>query len=281
MTESRVASLNPTDAIQGGLLDDVDVIVESARFTMWDYNGKAKTVTALRVQYKDGEDKLHEQYYSCGDPERFVPSDDGKKLLLTGTATALNTTSNVVLYLSSLINAGFPSAKLVDDITTIEGLRAHVQRVTQAKRAGITQADDKERSLLLVTKILALPGEAVKGGTVKAAKPKATAAAVAAAPAVAALAPGSDLAPKTIEYVVAAAQGAGGNISRQAISQKVFQLAMGAKDPDKATVCKLAFDEAFLTANSGPRFTDDGTPIASFEYDGASKTISAELPVAA
>ncbi len=276
MTEARVASLNPNDAVQGGMLDDVDVIIESARFALWDYNGKSKTVPALRVQYKDGEDKLHEQYYSCGDIERFVPSDDGKKLLLLGTATALSTGSNVVQYLTSLMNAGFPAAKLVEDVSTLDGLRCHVQRVTQAKRAGIVQTDDKDRSILLVTKILADVGKA------KATGPKAVKAATA-APATAA-APTTDadtLAPKTIEYIVAAAVGAGGAINRQAISQKVFQLAMAAKDADKAAVCKLAFDEAFLTANCGPRFADDGTPIASFDYDSASKAISAEMAVAA
>src|SRR3990167_1802900 len=203
MSETRTASLNPADAVQGGFLDDADVIIEGASFAIWDYNGKGKATTALRVAYKDGDDKLHEQYYSAGSPERYVPSDDGKKLLLTGTATGLSNQSNLVKYLTALVNAGFPVDKLGDDVSGLVGLRAHVNAVSQP-RTNMQNEGDKDRTILLVTKIIALPGQKPGGGVSKAAGGAGKTAAAKAVPAAAAASAPTDdeVAERVIGYIV-------------------------------------------------------------------------------
>lgn len=258
MSEVRTASLNPNDAVQGGLLDDADVVIREARFTLWNYNGAAKDTTALRVSMEDADGKQHEQYYSAGDPERFVPSDDGRKLYLTGTATALNASSNVVQFLKSLIDAGFPAAGLTDDIGAIDGLKAHVNRVTQQKRSfqGAAPDNGRERTILLVTKVIAMPGEKPKKGGAKAAT-------VSVAPAVSA-ANGSEvsdeIADAAAQYLLEILAENGGSIERQKVSQLAFQKALKAKDARKSEITKAVFNEQFL--RSREEFAFDGKVIS-------------------
>jgi hypothetical protein len=277
MSEMRTASLNPNDAVQGGLLSDADIIIDSALFTLFDYNGTQAPSPALRVQFKDGDDKLHEQHYSAGKSENFVPSEDGRKLLLTGTATALNTGSNVYKFLKSLVDSGFPIEKLMDDIGVIVGTRAHVIQVANPAERGEQKLDKNGRpkTTLLVTKILALPGEKVAKAKAAAPKVAVTAGkpATTVTPAGTLTAPASDdTVSKTVGYVITALQAAGGPISRQAISQKVFMIANSAKDADKAGVCKLAFEEGFLSGNSGSPI-QAGEDLVAFEYDAETKMI--------
>jgi hypothetical protein len=273
MSEVRYASFNPEAFVQGGtLLDDADVIVRNPRITHFTYPGGKSTTTALVLEFEDAESKKHEQPYSIGQPEKFAPSDDGSKVLLTGTATAINKSSNFAQFIASLINSGVPvSLFQTDDIKAIDGLRIHVNAVAQKDKSGNVVKNDKgyDRTVLLATKLIALPGEKPKSGGAKAtagSKP-------AAAPAQAAAEVSDELADKAVRYLSTIAGEQGGSVPRAKVSTLVFQAAMKAKDDAKQQLMKVVFDEGFLKANSGRPVVDGDTAYA-FEYDEASKVIS-------
>lgn len=281
MSEVRYATFDPEGfAVGGGLLDDADVLLKEVGFQVYDYNGKGKETTALRVVMEDGEGKVHEQYYSVGDPSKFAASDDGSKILLTGTAASINAKSNFAQFAKSLIDSGVNRALLqTDDIRVIAGMRLHVNAVAQKDKDGKVVKNDGgfDRTLLLATKLIALPGEkpTTKAGA-KATKPAAGAPATSktAAPAAAAAEVSEEVADKAVRYIALVATKQGGTVPRSKVSALVFQAAMQAKDADKAALPKLAFDPEFLTNNSG-RPVIEGDNQFFYEYDAATQVISA------
>jgi len=184
MAEQKGVSLNPEDAVEGGgLLDDADVLWSEARFETWDYNGKVKIpVPALKISMVDQDTKEEAvQYYSMGNTSNWMPSPDGTGLLPVGKAEGIRASSNGMILIKSLQDAGFPN--IGNDVSIFDGLTCHMERVAAPARAGIkkkTNEDGSERTqtILVVTKILAMPGEAKKGsgkktgGSKKKAAPK-------------------------------------------------------------------------------------------------------------
>lgn len=174
----KFVSFLPADMVQGGLIDDQDVEIVSARFAMFDYNGKAEASLALRLELKDSDGGVHEHYAGLGKKttENFTPSDDQCNLVPTGEATALNKGSNFDILLSSIILAGFPESKLAKGIDGLDGTKVHILRKKIERKGGggggtmFQRADGQESTALTVTEILSLPGEGKKGGT--GAKPK-------------------------------------------------------------------------------------------------------------
>jgi hypothetical protein len=174
-------SLKPSEAVEGGgLLDDVDVKVVEAKFAMFDYNGTATPVPAilLKLDAMDDTEPLL-QYFSVGKALDWMPSDDGKELVPIGKATQLVSSSNGMLLLQSIVNAGFPESKLGDDISVLEGMECHVNRIAAPVRKGLTQKEGK--TILTITKIHKYPWEdtpskgkakSSKGSKVAKAKPK-------------------------------------------------------------------------------------------------------------
>ena len=171
-------SLRPSSfTIGGGLIDDVDVEITSARFVTYDYDGKAeKPALCLLLQLKDSDGTEHAQYYSAGDTAYFVPSEDPKKPELNGITIVkvgekenLNGGTNAALMLNSLVQSGFPEDKLDDgDVRVLEGLVGHVNRVPQPKRSNIARKEGARDPMVLVfTKIISLPGEQKKGAAGK------------------------------------------------------------------------------------------------------------------
>lgn len=250
MSENKTVSLRPTDAVQGGLLDDADVTVTGARFDFFTYSSGQSGVGAI-LDFEDADGKTTEQFYSAGDANKFVPSDDKTRLLITGNATGLNKSSNTYELLSSLVSSGFPEDKLADgNIGAIVGLKAHVNRKAMPK----SKDSDKERSVLVVTKIHSLPGETTaKGGGKKAAGTKAAAAPAAAA--------SSEIDAEATGVVIGLLAENGGSIERSKISQLAFQKLQAEKNPNKSKITTRVFAEDFLKS-----LAESGV-----EYDG--KTI--------
>jgi len=155
----------------GGLLNDVDVTWETARVKMWDYNGNIPTaVPALCLTLVDEDGEKHEQYYSVGDAKNWAPSSDGKRLMPTGSTTAVVGTSNAGILMASLVNAGFPEGEMGEDLSVFDGLKCHMIQVPAPKRGGlaIRKRDDGrsfEPTILTVDKIISRPGEKKGSGT--------------------------------------------------------------------------------------------------------------------
>lgn len=268
MTSAAIgALLRPDSFVSGGLLDDVDVTIESCRFKVYDYDGKVPGgVLALHVEMKDEDGQVTDQYYSAGDLRFFTPSTDGKMAVPTGSKTALSSSSNAAQFIVSVVNAGYPVDQLEADVSVFEGMKVHVNRVAQPKRTGIIKnqpADDsgREKTVLLVSKILAMPGEepVKKGGASKAsAKPsassKTTTKASAPAPA---QADDADLDSTLTDIVMTIVTEAGGTITKKALSTAVFQ---SMKDhPARNAAVKRVYVDEFL--QSGP-WSYDGSEIS-------------------
>jgi hypothetical protein len=240
-------SLNPDDAVAGGLLADVNVTFVKVRFNMFDYGGAAQAVPAIHAAMETPEGESAEQYWSMGSSKDWMPSEDGTMLDPVGTASQLRQGSNGMIFLEQLISSGFPKDRLGDDISVLDGLQAHVIRIPAPARPGIKkkEGDDREQTILVVDEILQLPWEATddKVGKGKAAgKGKATGKAKAA--------PVPDevtngLAERAEEIVMEALSTAdSASIDRKALAVKIYSTLKG--DDDRTALMNLIGSEDFL-----------------------------------
>jgi hypothetical protein len=251
--------------VEGGLLDDADVKVNSARWAVWDYKGKAPAILALAMNLSDSEGKIHEENLSCGELTRFVPSADGKFAVPVGSQTKLNSNTNAVAFLISLMNAdkrGELATKLrtTGDVSCLDGSMLHVSREAQPKRQGLVNpinATGQERTStrLKVDSIIAYPGEATGSKAASAPAP-----AAASAPANGA---DDDFA---VGIVMAILSEAGGSIKAASIGGKAFSNAdmKAAPVPQRNATLAKVVTPAFLGAPGRPWSFDAATGTVSF-----------------
>lgn len=255
MAKETGVSLKPSEAVEGGgLLDDVDAVVKEASFAMFDYQGQRSIPipTLQLILEVEGEEKTYQQNWSVGKPEDWMPSEDGKRLIAIGKAQGLNTTSNTMLFLTSLVNAGYPEDKLTDDVSDLVGLEAHFNRVAAPNRAGLVKKEgDRDQTVLIVTDIKKLPWE-TKKATGKPAKTATTKAGKTVAP------PptegGVDLSTKAAETIMEIVVEEGGTLAKKAIPAALFKKLAG--DPDKNDILKIAYKDDFLGAIEGLSYAD-------------------------
>jgi hypothetical protein len=254
--------------VEGGLLDDADVKVNSARWIVWDYKGKAPAVLGLNLNLTDSEGKIHDENLSCGELTRFVPSADGKFAVPVGSQTKLNNNTNAVAFLISLMNAdkrGDLATKLktTGDISSLDGSVLHVSREAQPKRTGLVnpvavEGQSRPSTRLKVDSIISYPGEgaAPKPGAAPVSAP-------AAAPAAAAGGVDDDFA---VGIVMSILSENGGQIKAAAIGGKAFSNAdmkAAAVPVRNATLAKVV-SPAFLGAAGRPWQFDAATGTVSF-----------------
>ena len=176
----KVMSMDPEDFIRGGLLNDVDVEVTAAEFCTWNYGrSDIEPVLALKMELKDmGSGDVVDQYWSAGAANQFVIIDengDGGAAegpqFGSATKEGVNDSANVSLLFVSLKNNGFPREKLVQfTCTDIVGLQGHVVRDQAPKRQGLKDQPtegDREKTVLVCSKIIKLPWEKTKKKTTK------------------------------------------------------------------------------------------------------------------
>lgn len=263
-------SLRPSEAVQGGLIDDIDAKITDAKFIMYDYNGTVQNPTpALGLELELSDGVKHEEYFSAGDSKYWAPSGDGKTLVPTGDKTHLTNTCKLVIFLGELVNAGFSEDKLgAGDITCLVGLKAHFQRKADPKRQGLQRTGknaDREYSTLVVTKILGMPGEAEKPQAA-ASKPVAGQPSTnAAAPAAAAPAASGDVNDAAINTMLELLPANGGSIAKNKLSALVFKL-IGkghAYEAIRNAVTQEVFKDAFLkTGADAGLWAFDGTTVS-------------------
>lgn len=266
-------SLNPDDFVQGGLVDDVDAVIKTARFVKWDYQGKTDPVLGLHLNFasKDGEE--YDQYYSAGDLKRFAPSDDGKCAIPVGDAQALTISSNACQFLISVANAGFAKNKLGEDLSVLDGLGCHLRRVAQAERKGLKtekKEGDRDKTILVVSEILWLPGETPKfvvgsGASVSKGAPAQTHAVAGGPPAgsvatvsatvqasAASASSSADIDSKAAGYILRVLSENGGTFQKSGLPSALFKLLSQDKDPDQSKILSIAFNPNWVTAADRP-----------------------------
>jgi hypothetical protein len=192
---------NPQTFTEGALLDDVDARIAKVRTNLFTYEGTSTTVPAACVTFLYGpnRDQEYVQQYSAGDIRDFVPDGPeggtGTGFNAVGERGVLSKGSNWGRFLLSLAANGFPVERLdPGDFSVLEGTDVHLLREVQKTFTGSRSAapnkeqkDDgpaaaggpkpkeKDRTILLVSAIHALPGAQPGTGTATATKPTATA----------------------------------------------------------------------------------------------------------
>lgn len=243
---AKAVSLRPSEAVAGGLIDDINAKITDAKFLMYDYNGKsergASPALGLELELEDGT--KHESYYSAGDAKYWAPSEDGKTLVPTGDKSSLTNSCKLVIFLTELVNAGFSEDKLASgDISVLIGLQAHFMRKADKERKGLVRKEDsREQSTLVVSKIIAMPGEKAPVAAAKPVAGQPTGVAQQAAPAAA------DVDGETIEVLQAVLAAEGGSIAKNKVSQAVFKLLTKdhAHFAKRTAITQRAFNDAFL-----------------------------------
>ena len=256
-------SLRPEDAVvSGGFLDDEDVVISTVRAEMFDYAGQRANdpSPAIAVSYmRDGEDDGNKQYYTAGKAKDQIPSANGKTFdnlrPNPGDRNGLPEKSNAMMWLQSIINAGFPADKLSDDLSVFDGTSVHVNQVPAPERTGLKGTKDK--TILIVTKINSLPGEKSKTkskSTVKAgaSKGKGKAATTPATTPAAAAVEGevSEVETRAAEVLLIALASNPEGIKKAALIPKIVPLIAG-DDPLRSKIVPKIIEDAFLATQAG------------------------------
>lgn len=249
-------SFHPDDAVSGGLINDVDVEVESSEFTVDGPEGYTESSLFLKWSLKDLQSgEVTDQWWSAGKQayENFTPSDDGRFLLPTGGKDHLIKDSNFMLLMESLTGKGYPK-NLCSDAGAMRGLQLHVVRVPLKARPGMSAPNtDRERTVLVCERIIRLPGEKTRGKGAAApaagkAKPVAAAspAAESPAPAVAAEANGevSELAADALRKVLEANSN---TLELKQVRAQVFRALQSKTVAERNEAIKLVTDADWLT----------------------------------
>ncbi len=257
-------SIRPSDFVEGGAVPvDRNLHWGKCRFVLFNYTKKDGTVvattTAAQVDYKDDDGFEFEQQYSVGDPERFLPSDDGKTLVASGDAQSVSKSSNFSLLMSALINAGFPENRLPEsgDISVLDGLYTYNIGLPEPKRTGLARVatagePQRERVISVPSQILRLPWEKGKGkAATKTAAPVGTEGE--------GEDDGEDVSAKALVFV-AGHLDEDGNTTRQKLAVAAFKDL--AKDPDKDAIAGLIFKPEFAAILLANGYTVAGESIS-------------------
>lgn len=170
---SAVAGFLPEDMIQGGLADDFNGVVRQARWVIWDYDKAQVEALFVRLTIErtdlppdaDPEDRILVQHWSAGSTEFFRPGmtveegeTSGKEGIYpkrVGTRTGLTNSTNWAQLLRSMIDAQVPRNAIKLEITWIEGMKAHWNRLPKDKKGGQFKdqgPDAKAKDVLCVTR---------------------------------------------------------------------------------------------------------------------------------
>jgi hypothetical protein len=266
-------SLRPSDAVEGGLFNDVVGDCEFL-FTMFNYGGGDLEIPALRVDIKermvDDQNALGEltgetynQHFSMGSKSDWCPSADGAYLIPVGSQKELKNSCNGILFIKSLVNSGFPEPKITNNIKDLNGLVAHFSRVAAPKREGLekaARADGKKfaDTILIVDRIYRFPWEeAPKVGKAGGRGKAGAGAGVSKKPAGAATTTddaGVDpaaLVEIAVNTVIALAEKAGeAGMPKKDIPKKAFVILM--KEPNRQAITALVSKDEFLGAEGRP-----------------------------
>lgn len=247
----------------GGLVDDVDAIL-TFEFVHFDYQGTvAVPVPALHVSLKaqlEGGEAEYEEYYSCGDASRLQPKDDGTGVRALIEGAKITKDSKCGQFFKSLCDSHGSQDILLGraNIKTLDGISVHLNRRADKDRPGLQPAKDakgRQRTILLVTKINALPGGKAKAAV---AKPGAKAVAQGAKASVAA--PDAEITKATIDAIEALVAEAGEEgIKKSDLSTAVFRKVKAIlKDPAKIKAStNLSQNVEFLAAEGSWLFDDE------------------------
>ena len=268
---SAGASLRPSDAATGGFLDATNATITSLRFIDAYPNGMPSVLLEVTFQPEDG--KARTELYRAGAVDQMRPTADGKRL--TPPEARMRKDCGAMLFIGSLIDSGFDVSRVGDDITVFAGTTVFLRRKALPKFTLKDGTLSKDRDILLVEKVLALPGEKKAAAAKPAVKAvvKATLKTVVVPAAVAAPAPvvvdagdiDTELEGIVLELLAAASEN---TIARNRIGNAVFQATVKAKNPRRAPLMARVQEDAYLGDSARP-WAFDGEQIIGAPADEA------------
>lgn len=275
MSETGVSLLDPST----GLVDDQDVTIKALRAVIGKNEQKPdEQWPSLTMTFTLENGKEAHEYYSAGKLERLRPSPDGLRLLPNTEGAKLSDQTNAWKLIKSILDAirGADDKKAAEEFMTkmnaapdllsnFDGMKVHVNRALKPKREE-DGPDAKQKSIVIVSKIVAFPGKTAAKAGAKAAAPKAASApAAAAAPAAAG---GGAVNQDVVKRLLLTALNAKKEIPRAKVPTEVFNLAK-AEGLDWKAAMGIANDEAFIKGlTEEPQEVDGNAFIV--EYDGTS-----------
>lgn len=255
-------SLNPKDAVAGGLLDDVTVKWSNCRFVEYNYDGKAPKVPAFAVDLIDPDsgEEVGEQYYKAGNADSVRPTSDGKGIEpIPGKKGAINNKSRIFQLMVSLANAGMPDdqfEKFTDDCTILNNMIAHmVQEPALSKPLVEKKRQDGtpyESTVLVVGSVKKWPWEKAGGPSSAGKKGAAATKGKTTTPAPAS---SGDLEEKSVNFMVELIAESGAVLKKDLPGEILKRLAA---DPNKNNILKLVFDDAWLGQEGRPWSFNEG-----------------------
>lgn len=279
-------SFAPSTFIEGGLaIDDSDIEVANAAWCYFDYGGKSEKGAALCLGVSmrllsDGT--VHDQYFSAGDVRFFAPSTDGNVQASAGpflvpleSKAQMNKNTNAAMFLASLVNCGFPEARLNGDLgidAALVGTKMHVVQVNAPERKGLIKTGaqaNKQQTVLVVSKLLAMPGGSTPTQTpglgMKPAAPAQLGGGQPGIPAATPVAPvqvgaavNGELDTLCSETLIGILAVAGGAIPKSKLLVEASKALTG--NPMRQAACQRIFQDAFLSTAEGIKF--DGANVS-------------------
>lgn len=255
-TTQKFASFAPEDMKEGtNLFDNVDLTWLKLQFTKEapdNYTAEGNPIFANVSFLLDGdapeEERKVGQSYSLGAKagDDFTISEDGYALVPNNDDAAIRKDCKFGTLVCSMANEGVPKPVLqTGDFKALNGMRAHMKRIAdkernfgEDKRTRPGQKSKFPPSTLVVTKLIAMPGE-------KAAATKTTAATTAAPSTSAVVESTGDVDSDTMAFLLKALEGAKNNtLQRGQVTLAVSKAAMG--DANRAVYAKRAAEEDYL-----------------------------------
>jgi len=166
------ASLMPKDYIDSGgaVPEDEDVVITAAEWVAHTFDAEKydpSLFLCLNLE-REGDDNSSVQYLSGGSLDYFKPMNGGTGIEALGSAVSLRASTKAARFLDSLVNSGFPEAKLGNDISSIISTKCHVASQPH-------KSPKKDDTVLLVENVITHPfmrgGKSTKKATPKQATP--------------------------------------------------------------------------------------------------------------
>lgn len=256
MAEKKGMSFNPENAIEGGgLADDYDAILQLECVGDFTYGGTQDETPGIVVSFMDPDDEdveIDSDFYSAGNAKDWQPNKEGTFLVAVGNASEFRNNSNIMKFMASLANGGFPTEKMDDGTTVIDGTLVHILREAimekvDGKVVVKKNAKGYEMSKPMVQKVLALPGEKPKksGGGKKAAASDEG--------------PSKAVLKKATNFILGLIESEDGDIVKKILPKRA--MTEFKKDPDRDDLLDVVYDDEFLGA--GPWNYADGVLTAA------------------
>jgi len=136
-----LGSFKPSDAFQGGFLDDVDGTIIDAFTTMYQYEGDSSFSNEpapgimLIVDTEENNEPIN-KFLKMGNAQSWIPNEDGTGLKYIGKPRqdgkepGFSVKASGMIFLTSLVNNSFPESAITANIKeTLIGLKCHFENM--------------------------------------------------------------------------------------------------------------------------------------------------------